>query len=84
MTTGLENQSKRKAKKMFIEWTDAADSAFEHLKKLCVSTPILAYPDYQLPFVLHTYSSSERFGTVWYQKQETQSDCICFKNSEQV
>ena len=62
--TGLENQSKRSAKKTFVEWTEAADSAFEHLKKLCVSTPILAYPDYKLPFVLHTDSSSEGLGAV--------------------
>ena len=40
--TGLENQSKRTAKKTLIEWTEAANSAFEHLKKLCTSTPILA------------------------------------------
>ena len=68
--TGLENQSKRTAKKTFIEWTEAADSAFEHLKTLCTSTPILAYPDYQLPFVLHTDSSSEGLGAVLYQKQD--------------
>ena len=64
MITGLENQSKRTAKKNFIEWTEAADSAFEHLKKLCTSTPILAHPDYQLPFVLHTDSSSEGLDAV--------------------
>ena len=68
--TGLENQSKRTAKKTFVEWTEAANSAFEHLKELCVSTPILAYPDYQLPFILHTDSSSESLGAVLYQKQE--------------
>ena len=44
--TGLENQSKRTAKKTTIEWTEAANSAFEHPKELCVSAPILAYPDY--------------------------------------
>ena len=70
MIAGLENQSKRTAKKTFIEWTDAANSAFEHLKELCVSTPILAYPDYQLPFILHTDSSSEGLGAVLYQRQE--------------
>ena len=69
MITGLENQSKRTAKKTFIEWTEVANSAFEHPKKLCVSTPILAYPDYQLPFILHTDSSSEGLGAVLYQKQ---------------
>ena len=31
-----------------IEWTEAANSVFEHLKELCVSAPIFAYPDYQL------------------------------------
>ena len=62
--TGLENQSKRTAKKTLIEWTEAADSAFVHLKKLCTSTPILAYPGYQLPFVLHTDSSSEGLGSL--------------------
>ena len=50
--TGLENQSKRTAKKTFIEWTEAADSAFVHFKRLCTSSPILAYLDYQLPFIL--------------------------------
>ena len=61
--TGLENQSKRTAKKTFIEWTEAANSTFEHLKELYVSTLILAYLDYQLPFILHTDSSSESLGT---------------------
>ena len=40
--TGLENQSKRAAKKTYIEWTDLADAAFDNLKTMCVSTPILA------------------------------------------
>ena len=31
---GLENQSKRTAKKTTIEWTEAANSAFEHLKRV--------------------------------------------------
>ena len=76
--TGLENQSKRTAKKTFVEWTEAADFAFEHLKKLCTSTPILAYPDYKLPFVLHTDSSSEGLGAVLYQKQEGKLRVIAY------
>ena len=76
--TGLENQSKRTAKKTFVEWTEAADSAFEHLKKLCISTPILAYPDYKLPFVLHTDSSSEGLGAVLYQKQNGKLRVIAY------
>ena len=84
--TGLENQSKKTAKKTFIEWTEAANSAFKHLKELCVSTPILANPDYQLPFILHTDSSSEGLGAVLYQKQEgkLKSDSVCFQISKQI
>ena len=76
--TGLENQSKRTAKKTYIEWSDAADAAFEHLKAMCVSTPILAYPDYQLPFTLHTDSSTDGLGAVLYQKQDGKLRVIAY------
>ena len=76
--TGLENLSKRTAKKTYIEWTDAAHAAFEHLKTMCVSTPILAYPDYQLPFTLHTDSSTDGLGAVLYQKQDGKLRVIAY------
>ena len=76
--TGLENQSKRAAKKTYIEWTDAADAAFEQLKTMCVSTPILAYPNYQLPFSLHTDSSTDGLGAVLYQKQDGKMRVIAY------
>ena len=76
--TGLENQSKRTAKKTLIEWTEATNSAFETLKELCTSTPILAYADYQLPFILHTDSSSEGLGAVLYQRQKSKLRMIAY------
>ena len=76
--TGLENQSKRAAKKTHIEWTDIADSAFETLKAMCGNTPILAYPDYQLPFTLHTDSSTDGLGAVLYQKQNGKQRVIAY------
>ena len=76
--TGLENQSKRSAKKTYIEWSDTADAAFEHLKAMCVSTPILANPDYQLPFTLHTDSSTDGLGAVLYQKQNGKLRVIAY------
>ena len=76
--TGLENQSKRAAKKTYIEWTDMADAAFESLKTMCASTPILAYPNYQLPFTLHTDSSTDGLGAVLYQKQDGRMRVIAY------
>ena len=75
MITGLENQSKRAAKKTYIEWSD---TAFEHLKAMCLSTPILAYPNYQLPFTLHTDSSTDGLGAVLYQKQDGKMRVIAY------
>ena len=76
--TGLENQSKKAAKKTYIGWSDAADTAFEQLKTMCVSTPILAYPNYQLPFSLHTDSSTDGLGAVLYQKQDDKQRVIAY------
>ena len=67
---GLENQSKRVAKKTLINWSEAAQSAFEILKELCVSAPILAFPDYKLPFILHTDSSTEGLGAVLFKNKK--------------
>ena len=75
---GLENQSKRVAKKTLINWSEAAQSAFEVLKELCVNAPILAFPDYKLPFILHTDSSTEGLGAVLYQKQEGKLRVIAY------
>ena len=61
-----------------IEWTEAANSAFVNLKELCTSTPILAYPGYQLPFILHTDSNSEGLGVVLYQKHEGKLGVIAY------
>ena len=75
---GLENQSKRVAKKTLINWSEAAQSAFEVLKELCVNAPILAFPDYKLLFILHTDSSTEGLGAVLYQKQEGKLRVIAY------
>ena len=75
---GLENQTKRVAKKTLINWSEAAQSAFEVLKELCVNAPILAFPNYKLPFILHTDSSTEGLGAVLYQKQEGNLKVIAY------
>ena len=40
-------------KKKLVEWDEQCQKAFDTLKDLCTSTPILAYADYKKEFQLH-------------------------------
>ena len=53
-----------------IEWNDDCQEAFNKLKELCTSTPILAYADYKKEFQLHRDASELGLGGVLYQKDE--------------
>ena len=57
-------------KKALVDWTDECQVAFEKLKDLCTSTPILAYADYKKPFQLQTDTSDLGLGTVLYQNDD--------------
>ena len=48
------------------------------MKELCVNASILAFPDYKLPFILHTDSSTEGLGAVLYQKQDGKLRVIAY------
>ena len=56
--------------KRLIEWTEECQIAFNKLKDLCTSTPILAYANYCKPFQLQTDASDLGLGAVLYQKDE--------------
>ena len=62
-----ENASKKRKP---IEWNDDCQEAFNKLKELCTSTPILAYADYKKEFQLHADASELGLGGVLYQKDE--------------
>ena len=51
-------------------WTPQCQQAFERLKELLVSPPVLAYPCFSRPFVLHTDASGQGLGAVLEQEQE--------------
>ena len=59
---------KRANKKQFIEWGSKQQEAFETLKEALMSTPVLGYPNYEKPFILHTDASLEGLGAVLYQE----------------
>ena len=50
-----------------VNWTLECQLAFDQLKDLCTSTPILAYADYKKPFQLQTDASDLGLDAVLYQ-----------------
>lgn len=52
-----------------VHWTPEHGAVVAHLVDMLTNPPILAYPDFNLPFVLHTDASNEGLGAVLYQEQ---------------
>ena len=56
-----------------FEWTLEHQESFERLKHSLITAPILAYPNYEKPFLLKTDASLKGLGTVLSQ-QDLHSD----------
>ena len=52
-----------------FEWTPEYQQAFEQLKTLLTSSPVLTYPDFSKPFILETDASGAGLGAVLAQRQ---------------
>ena len=63
LTSG-ENADKKKAA---IKWDSRCQQAFDDLKTLCTTAPILAYANFSKPFKLHTDACGTGLGAVLYQ-----------------
>jgi transposase InsO family protein len=65
-----------------ILWTPEADRAFEQIKSKLISAPILANPDFSVPFTVQTDSSDRAVGAVLTQEQNgeekaaTERECL--------
>ena len=53
-----------------IKWDPECQEAFDKLRELCTTTPILAYANFRKPFKLHTEVSILGLGSVLYQQQD--------------
>ncbi len=64
-----------------FKWTERASHAFNRLKQLFTSTPILTLPDTELPFVVEVDASSIGVGAVLSQRARSdhkRHPCACF------
>ena len=54
-----------------IEWTaaDEQQRALEEIVKRLTNPPVLAYPDYSQPFILHTDASKDGLGVILYKSK---------------
>ena len=52
-----------------INWTEEHQVALEHLTKHLTSPPVMAYPNFEEPFLLHTDASETGLGAFLYQQQ---------------
>ena len=57
-------------KSVAFVWTPECRKAFEQLKTLLVTAPLLRYPDFSRPFILETDASGAGLGAVLAQSQE--------------
>lgn len=76
ITTPITNLLK-KGRKQF-SWTKEADLAFIKLKEALISAPILANPDFGLPFIIETDSSDVAIGAVLVQIQGGERRSIAY------
>ena len=68
-TKGVNNQVPSRSS---IQWNDEHANALELLIERITSPPILAYPQYTDPFIVHTDASQDGLGAVLYQRQAGQ------------
>ena len=69
-------------------WTEECTKAYQELKDLLLKEPVLAYPDFSVPFRLYADASNIGLGAILMQKQEGREKIICcssrmFNKSEQ-
>ena len=61
-----------------FEWTQEADDAFSKLKQMLTESPILAYPQLDVEFVLDTDASSTGIGAVLSQQVNGQERVVAY------
>ena len=82
--TNLKGKTKGKMKpgqklsKQKVDWKDYHQRILEKILGFLMSPPIMAFPDYHEPFVVHTDASNDGLGAVLYQRQQGKMRVIAY------
>ena len=60
------------------KWEDEHQKTFDKMKEILTSPPILAYPEFDKPFEVHTDASSHGLGAVLYQEKEGRKRVVAY------
>ena len=61
-----------------FEWTKEAQASFDYLKEKLISKPVLAHPDFSLPFILNTDASLYAMGAELSQVQDGKEKVVAY------
>ena len=75
--TGPGTSTRRDGKNKVL-WNTACQTGFEELRDACCTAPILAYPDFDRKFILHTDASVTGLGAALYQKHDEVDRVIAY------
>uniref|UniRef100_A0A3B3YDY6 Gypsy retrotransposon integrase-like protein 1 n=1 Tax=Poecilia mexicana TaxID=48701 RepID=A0A3B3YDY6_9TELE len=75
---GKKGNGAQLSSKTPIQWSDAHKTTLEQLIDILSHPPVLSYPDFELPFVLHTDASQQGLGAVLYQRQSGKLKVISY------
>ncbi|XP_041849958.1 uncharacterized protein cuzd1.1 [Melanotaenia boesemani] len=75
---GKANVGSFKLKATPFVWTDKCQVAFDKLRACLMAPPVLAYPNFQLPFILTTDASHQGLGAVLSQNQDGVERVLAF------
>ncbi|KAJ7998494.1 hypothetical protein DPEC_G00205510 [Dallia pectoralis] len=73
----MGSKDNMRASELFM-WSSECQTAFDNLRQCLMSPPVLAYPDFGLPFILTTDGSQQGLGAVLSQKQMGAERVIAF------
>lgn len=61
-----------------VEWNSEHQQILERLINILTNPPVLVYPDFNQPFILHTDASQQGLGAVLYQNQDGKMRVISY------